>query len=211
MPTLIATPDNSISALVIFSKPRRTILLAGFCAFQTALPGQRIQGPPDNDRLLKSVMAVLPGAQTVEPSAFRLTQGEKETLRKASGLTSTPDSLLLLVAAGSDTLMGFAVRDDVRGKDQLITYLLVVSPDLQVRGLEILAYRESFGGEVRNETWRDQFKGKSGADPLRPGRDISNITGATISARAVTLGVKRLLLLLEVLRPRLPKRRAALR
>lgn len=88
---------------------------------------------------------------------------------------------------------GWLFVDQVLGKHELITYALALEPDGRVRGIEILEYRESHGGEVRNASWRAQFVGKTAGDPLKLDRDISNISGATLSCRHVTDGVKRLL------------------
>ncbi len=60
-------------------------------------------------------------------------------------------------------------------------------------GRVLAVYREPYGGEVAYDAWRKQFRGKSAADSLRVGREIRSISGATISAHAVTLGVRRLL------------------
>jgi len=54
-------------------------------------------------------------------------------------------------------------------------------------------YRESYGFEVRSPAWREQFVGKTAADPVGLDQDIRNISGATLSARHVTDGVKRVL------------------
>jgi len=59
--------------------------------------------------------------------------------------------------------------------------------------VEILEYRETYGDQVRNEAWRAQFTGKTHAAPLKLGTDIQNISGATLSSRHITDGVKRLL------------------
>ncbi len=59
--------------------------------------------------------------------------------------------------------------------------------------MDVLVYREPYGGEVAYEAWRRQFRGKSAADSLRVGREIRVISGATISVNAITLGVKRAL------------------
>jgi Na+-translocating ferredoxin:NAD+ oxidoreductase RnfG subunit len=40
-------------------------------------------------------------------------------------------------------------------------------------------------------TCLDQYKGKSGSDPLKVGKDIDGVTGATISSVSVTQMVKR--------------------
>jgi hypothetical protein len=92
---------------------------------------------------------------------------------------------------------GWFVVDQVLGKHELITYALGIDPQGRARGIEILEYRESHGGEVRDAAWRAQFAGKSAADPLQLDRDIRNISGATLSCRHITDGVKRLLKLYE--------------
>lgn len=92
---------------------------------------------------------------------------------------------------------GWFILDEVLGKHELITYAVGINPQGRVRGVEILEYRESHGGEVRDASWREQFTGKSAADPLQLDRDIRNISGATLSCRHITDGIKRLLKLYE--------------
>jgi Na+-translocating ferredoxin:NAD+ oxidoreductase RnfG subunit len=106
------------------------------------------------------------------------------------------DSFTVLVPRDEDRPLGLAVLHDVRGKDQLITILVAADTGLAVVALEILTYREPYGGEVGNESWRTQFRGARPGDRLRPGREIRNITGATISVRSVTEGVNTILRLL---------------
>jgi hypothetical protein len=56
---------------------------------------------------------------------------------------------------------------------------------------------------VRDPRWRAQFNGKRAGDTLRVGQDIQNLSGATLSSRHITDGVRRLLALYEVvLKPR---------
>jgi hypothetical protein len=130
---------------------------------------------------------------------------ERETVRTQSGQHYTADSVWMLASFAGDSGMGYAIIDNVKGKDQFITYSVLVGRELEVRDIEILAYREPYGGEVKNTSWLKQFHGKQPGDQLRPGREIKNITGATISARAVTLGVRKMLTLLNVLKDRLPR------
>src|SRR5512142_639137 len=92
---------------------------------------------------------------------------------------------------------GWFIVDNVLGKHELITYAVGLDPQGRVRGVEILAYRESHGGEIRDPGWRLQFSGKTARDPLQLDRDIRNISGATLSCRHVTDGVKRILALYE--------------
>ncbi len=88
---------------------------------------------------------------------------------------------------------GWFIVDEVVGKHEFITFALGIDAAGAVKGIEILDYREVYGGEVRNPAWRAQFAGKTAASPLVLDKDIRNISGATLSSRHVTDGVKRLL------------------
>lgn len=95
--------------------------------------------------------------------------------------------------AHRDSLLGFAVVRAVKGKDQPITFLLASDTADQLKDVDILVYREPYGGEVAYEAWRRQFRGKTANDTLEVGRQIRGISGATISVNAVTAGVRRAL------------------
>src|SRR6266705_2591919 len=103
------------------------------------------------------------------------------------------DSATVLRVSRADSLLGFAAVDNVLGKDQPITFLVAVDPAERLKDVDILVYREPYGGEVAYEPWRRQFRGKTAADPIAVGRDIRSISGATISVQAVTAGVRRIL------------------
>jgi hypothetical protein len=98
-------------------------------------------------------------------------------------------------ALRGDALLGYFIVDEVIGKHELITYAVAIDPKGVVRGIEILDYRETRGGEVRDPRWRAQFVGKGPADALRLGDDIQNLSGATLSSRHITDGVRRLVAL----------------
>jgi uncharacterized protein with FMN-binding domain len=87
---------------------------------------------------------------------------------------------------------GIFVLDHVIGKHLYIDYAVSIE-DGRVRRVDILAYRESYGGEIRSPSWLAQFIGKTNASSLKVGSDIRNISGATLSSLHVTEGVKRIL------------------
>ncbi len=103
------------------------------------------------------------------------------------------DTASVLRVSRVDSLLGFAVVGNVLGKDQPITFLVAIDPTDRLKDVDILVYREPYGGEVAYEPWRRQFRGKSARDSLRVGKEIRSISGATISVHAVTLGVRRVL------------------
>ncbi len=79
------------------------------------------------------------------------------------------------------------------GKEQPITFLVAIDLADRLKDVDILVYREPYGGEVAYESWRRQFRGRGTDAPLVPGRDIRSISGATISVNAVTAGIRRAL------------------
>jgi hypothetical protein len=87
---------------------------------------------------------------------------------------------------------GLFVLDRVIGKHLYIDYAVSIRGG-RVHRVDILQYRESYGGEIRSPSWLAQFVGKTGASPLKVGGDIRNISGATLSSTHVTEGVKRIL------------------
>jgi len=94
--------------------------------------------------------------------------------------------------------LGYVFVDEVIGKEDFITYAAGIDASGRVQGLEVLAYRESHGGEVRGQAWRRQFAGRAGLGQLHVATDIKNIAGATLSCEHVTQGVRWLAALWQV-------------
>ncbi len=127
-----------------------------------------------------------------------LAQAQKQLFPDADAFVARPiETQQAWIAKRGSTSLGYVFLDNVIGKHELITYALGVGADGAVRGVEILDYRETRGGEVRDPRWRAQFVGKTSASPLRLEDDIQNISGATLSCRHVTEGVRRLLALYQ--------------
>ena len=90
------------------------------------------------------------------------------------------------------------IVDEVVGKHEMITYAVALSPAGAVIGIEILEYVESYGYEVAEAKWRQQFIGKVASDPIKLNQDIQNIGGATLSCKHLTDGVKRVAVLYDL-------------
>lgn len=110
----------------------------------------------------------------------------------------------IFIATTGAHLDGYAIFDDEAGQHLPITFAVKISPEGVVLRQEIVAYREARGDEVRDERFKRQFVGKTSRDPLCAGDDIAAISGATISSRAMAVGVKRALILVDelMIRPR---------
>ncbi|MGZ3661055.1 MAG: FMN-binding protein [Bdellovibrionota bacterium] len=134
-----------------------------------------------------------PLADRFEPRDARLTDSEKELIEKKSGAkVRLPEQKAWRVWKGK-TELGYFFTDEVYGKHEFITYAVAMSAAGQVSQVQILEYRESYGGDVRNPLWLKQFVGKNSGAQLQLDKDIVNISGATLSCKHVTDGVRRLL------------------
>jgi hypothetical protein len=132
--------------------------------------------------------AIFPGAK-LQAWSLKLTPEQRQAIEKASGIKVRAPELRAWRVAGG----GWFMVDDVIGKHEFITYALGLKADGSVRQVEVMDYRENYGAEVRQAEWRAQFIGKTHGAKLKLDDDIKNVSGATLSCRHITEGVKRLL------------------
>ena len=71
------------------------------------------------------------------------------------------------------------------GKEKLITTGIVINNNA-ITLVEILAFRESRGWEIKHDFFTDQFKEATLQENKQLNQNIDGITGATLSVRAVT-------------------------
>jgi Na+-translocating ferredoxin:NAD+ oxidoreductase RnfG subunit len=133
-----------------------------------------------------------PGAQFVRRD-LKLEKDTARDIEKASGVKVRLPDVPLWEVTENGKPAGYFIVDEVVGKHEFITYAVALEADGKVRQIEILDYRETYGYQIRNPQWRAQFVGKTLADPVKLETDIQNISGATLSCRHVTEGVKRIL------------------
>jgi len=137
--------------------------------------------------------AMFPGAQFTQLHLV-LTQEQRDTLRARSGVYEPFQENRVWSVEGQ----GLFIIDQVVGKHEMITYAVGLNRDGSVKQLEILEYRETYGSQVRDLAWRKQFVGKTSASPVKLNNDITNITGATLSSKHITDGVRRVLLVYDM-------------
>ncbi len=76
------------------------------------------------------------------------------------------------------------VLDEI-GKDKPITTGFVINNG-RIERVRVLVFRESRGWEIRHAFFTDQFDNASLKNDMKLDRHIDNISGATLSVRAVT-------------------------
>lgn len=141
----------------------------------------------------ESSRGMFPDADRFADASVSLTKEQRKAIEKLGGVRQRRDKQLVRRAIKDGETIGWFLVDDVVGKHDYITYSVGLTPDGKVVAVDVLVYRETYGYQIEEREWRERFDGKTLADPFRLDEDIPNITGATLSCRNVTKGVKRLL------------------
>ncbi len=116
---------------------------------------------------------------------------------KAKGITTTKAKHHVYVGySAAGQALGYAVVDDEVGQHEPISFAVLLSPALVVQRLEVMAYREAYGAEIRSPRYLRQWIGKQAKDvDVRGASGVDTISGATISSRAAVHVVRRALAL----------------
>lgn len=160
----------------------RLILLAAPAAIAAPAWATVYMTVPQVQAQLFPNVALRPDVRTFSPD-------QAKAIRARAGVSPLSKDVKLWRAPDGSAL----IVDEVVGKHEFITFALALDPSAAVRDVEIMEYRETYGGQVRDPAWRQQFVGKRDGAPLVLDHDIRNNSGGTLSARHVTDGVKRLL------------------
>ena len=144
--------------------------------------------------------AVFPTASRFERSEVKSTLELRARVAQRLGdvkPTVWEPSYKVAVAFADGRRLGRAIEIEEIGKHRPITLIIGIDEQGTVAGVAVMVYREAYGGEIRSRRFLQQYRGKSAADRLAPSQDIQNITGATLSARAVGRAVKKAIAVLQ--------------
>lgn len=138
-------------------------------------------------------------AATVAEEPRALNASARTAVEQRLGRPVPEEAFTFYVGRSAGGVQGYGVVLEEMGKHEPITFFVAITPDGRVKDVLVLEYRESRGGEVRQKGFLKQYAGKTSRDPLELEEDITPITGATISARAISDGVKKALVVWEAL------------
>lgn len=142
--------------------------------------------------------AVFPEGQRFEPVTLSLTSAQRQAVAALAGPQPPRGRLRIWRVESASGASGMFFADEVLGRQDFIDYALGINSDGSLRTPEIMAYRESHGGEVRNLAWRNQFARRRDGATLRASIDIKNIAGATLSCEHLTAGIRYLRALWQI-------------
>lgn len=142
------------------------------------------------------------GSADVERRTAFLDDGQIETARELAGPPVRIEQAVLpyYVATDGGAPVGVAYFDAHRVRTLQEVLMVVVDPEGRVERVEIVSFREP--PEYRApEGWMEQFLGRTLDDDLSLRGGIAPMTGATLTANAVTAAVRRILALHRVIEP----------
>jgi len=96
-----------------------------------------------------------------------------------------------------DHVQGYAFFDTRTIRTEPATYMVVINPDSSLRAVELLAFYEP-EDYLPPKKWLSLFEKKTLSDDLWLKRGIHSISGATLSAQAITEGVRRTLAIFQI-------------
>jgi hypothetical protein len=146
----------------------------------------------------EALALAFPNADRIERRSVVLDDAQAAAVERLSGAPLESRLVTLHQGFRGDALLGYALIDVHTVRTLPEAFMVVLTPDGRVAGLRMLAFYEP--AEYKPpERFLAQFDARALAPELRLGGAIHGIAGSSLSARAVTTGVRRSLALYEVL------------
>lgn len=146
----------------------------------------------------EALALAFPGAERVEERVFILTDAQKTEVERRARAALESQLWTIHVGWKGGEVLGYAIIDSHTVRTLPETFMAVIDPKGTLRRVEVLAFHEP-PEYLPTDRWIAQFNGRGLDDDLKLGAGIQGITGATLSANAMTAGVRRALALFAVL------------
>jgi hypothetical protein len=145
----------------------------------------------------EAVKIMFPKSERVRKAVIRLSQEKKDVVEQRIGWKFPEESFEVYIGETGDKVDGYAMVHNTIGKHKHMTYMVGVDNEGACTDVELLVFREAKGSDVGRKRFNAQYEGKTVSDPIRINKDILNISGATMSVRSISAGVKRVLILVD--------------
>jgi Na+-translocating ferredoxin:NAD+ oxidoreductase RnfG subunit len=140
---------------------------------------------------------MFPQSERIRRETVRPTPEQKKKVEERIGWRFPEESFEMYIGETGGKVDGYALVQNTIGKHKPMTYMVGLDANGHVTNVELLVFREARGSEVRMKRFNSQYEGKTVLDPVRINKDIINISGATMSVRSMSAGVKRMLVLVD--------------
>jgi H+/Na+-translocating ferredoxin:NAD+ oxidoreductase subunit G len=145
----------------------------------------------------EALKLMFPKSERIRKDLIHLTPETKAQIEERIGWKFPEEGFEVHIGETGAQIDGYVVVQNTIGKHKPMTYMVGVDNRGRVSNVELLVFREARGSEVRTKRFNSQYEGKTVLDPVRINKDIINISGATMSVRSISAGVKRVLVLVD--------------
>lgn len=181
---------------------RQALIASLLLAFMVMSPA-RAETPEHYEQIYltqeQALRVAIPDAEKVTPRPVTPTAEERKQIERRLGRKLEESSYVFHEGTRGGKTVGYALVVDELGKYYPITFIVGMKPNGEIREVAVMVYRERRGDAVRRGRFLNQFDGKTSADPLMVNRDITHLTGATVSSWSIAAGVKKALVVFETL------------
>ncbi len=139
------------------------------------------------------------GDLQVEKASLKPTSAQRKTIQKRLRRKLEEQALTVYKGLRGGKIERYAFIFDEQGKHFPITFIVALNPQGSVQQVAVMVYRERRGDGVKRKRFLNQFVNKGQADPLEVNTDIVHITGSTISSWSIAAGVKKAVVVADVL------------
>ena len=145
----------------------------------------------------EALKIMFPKSDRIRKDVIHLTPEIKNRIEERIGGKFPEDGFEVHIGETGSQVDGYVIVQNTIGKHKPMTYMVGVDNRGRVSNVELLIFREARGSEVRTKRFNVQYEGKTVLDPVRINKDIINISGATMSVRSMSAGIKRVLVLVD--------------
>lgn len=145
----------------------------------------------------EALKTAFPDAAEVEKREIFLSSEQSRAIEALSRSKNETKLYIIYEAKSGDKTLGYAIIDTHTLRTKTETVMFVINPDGTLRQTEVLAFFEPPDYQAGGN-WMELFEGKSAEDGLKVGKDIPNITGATITANSLSQSTRRILAVFRV-------------
>jgi electron transport complex protein RnfG len=139
----------------------------------------------------EALKAAFPGAE-IRSQVIFLTDPEKQEVQKISGAAVSTALVASYRALQNGKEIGRAYLDTHTVRTKKESLLVILHQDGTLKRVEVVAFLEP-PEYLPSERWYQQFEGNGCDENLKLGRDILAVTGATLTAKATTEAVRRVM------------------
>jgi len=149
---------------------------------------------PDRD-----MKKFFPGADSYSTEVKKFTPEQSAAIEKRIGSKMDPDEneFKFYRVKKQGRVVGTVLSHQARGQYGAVQTVIAISKDEKIIGVHVQRHREPTN--LNQESFLNQFEGKTPSDPIEIGRDIKAIPGYDQSSQAVAFSAKKILVIFDVL------------